>query len=212
MAAHPENLSAFSPLLSRRGALKTGAAGMAWLFGLGHITPAIAGELNQLAGDQPMTGLRLAGILRDERTRWNALLAQIPAARMEEPGVEGTWSAKDLVAHLTWYERRVVESARQIMQTGTFTRPDREGLSMDEWNDRLAAESRTRPLGEVLAEADEVFRQLLEVVEASPQDILNDPRRLGLPEDLVPWMAVANNSYAHYREHEPALRAWLARL
>jgi hypothetical protein len=24
-------------------------------------------------------------------------------------------------------------------------------------------------------------------------------------------MRVANNSYAHYREHEPALRAWLAR-
>jgi len=207
MARHPDHSAAFS----RRDALKSGAAGMAWLFGLGHITPAIASELNRLAGDQPMTGARLAGILQDERTRWNALLAQIPAARMEEPGVEGDWSVKELVAHLTWYEQRVVESAAQVMQTGTFTRPDREGLTMDEWNDRLAARSHTRPLGEVLSEANQVFAQLLAVVAACPEDILNDPRRLGFPEDFVPWMAIANNSYAHYQEHEPALRAWIAR-
>jgi hypothetical protein len=208
MAQHPEHPTT----LSRRDALKSGAAGMAWLLGLGHISPAIAGELTRLAGDRPMTGARLASILQDERTRWNALLAQIPANRMEEPGVEGDWSVKELVAHLTWFERRVVESAGQILQTGTFTRPDRNGMTLDEWNAHLAAESRTRPLGEVLAEANQVFDQLLAVVSACPEDILNDPRRLGLPEDFVPWMGVANNSYAHYREHEPALHAWLAQM
>ena len=208
MARHSDQ----PPTFSRRGALKTGAAGIAWLVGLGHITPAIASDLTRLAGDQPMTGARLARILQDERTHWNALLAQIPTDHMEEPGVEGVWSVKELVAHLTWFEGRVVESARQVLHTGTFTRPDRDGLSLDEWNVRLADVSRTRPLVEVLAEADAVFGQLLQVVAACPQDLLNDPSRLGLPEDFVPWMAIANNSYAHYREHEPALRAWLARM
>jgi hypothetical protein len=197
--------------LSRRAALKAGAAGLAALLSLSHITPALAEELARLAQDKPMTGARLAEILRAERAQWNALLAQVGLDRMEIPGVEGEWSVKELVAHLTWYEQAVVEGSQQVLSTGTFTRRRPAGVSLDEQNARIAAESRARPASAVLAEADEVFGQLLAVVEACPQDILNDPRRLGLPEDMVPWMGVANNSYAHYREHEPALRAWLAR-
>ncbi len=200
-----------SGALSRRAALKAGAAGFAALLTLGHITPALADELARLAHDQPMTGARLASILQTERTQWNALLAQVGPDRMEVPGVEGEWSVKELVAHLTWYERAVVEGARQIAGTGTFTRRRPAGMGIDEMNAQIAAESRARPASEVLAEADEVFGQLLAVVAACPEDILNDPRRLGLPEDLVPWMGVANNSYAHYRLHEQALRAWLDR-
>lgn len=195
--------------LSRRAALKVGAASMTLLLTLGHTTPALAAELARLAGDAPMTGARLAGILRDERARWNALLAQVSQDRMEEPGVEGEWSVKELVAHLTWYERAVVEGARQVFGTGTFTRQRPEGLSMDENNARIAAESRPRPVAEVLAEADDVFGQLLALVSMCPDDILNDPRLLGLPDDLVPWMGIANNSYSHYRQHEQAIREWL---
>ena len=44
-----------------------------------------------------------------------------------------------------------------------------------------------------------------------PAFILNDPRRLGLPGDVVPWMLVANNTYAHSRQHEPAIQTWLDR-
>jgi hypothetical protein len=202
-------------ILSRRAALKAGAAGIAALFTLSHTTPALAAELACLAGDDPMTGLRLAGILRTERVRWNALLAQVGADRMEVPGVEGEWSGKQLVAHLTWYEQGIVDGARQVAATGTFTRPrDRgplAGLTLDERNDRIAAESRDRPLADVLAEADRTFEQLVRLIEAVPQDVLNDPHLLGLPDDLVPWMGVANNSYSHYRQHEGSLRAWLDR-
>jgi DinB family protein len=198
--------------LSRRAALRAGAAaGFAALLTLGHITPALADELARLAHGQPMTAARLSDILRAERAQWNELLAQVGLDRMEIPGVEGEWSVKDLVAHLTWYERAIVEGAQQVLRTGIFTRRRPAGVGIDEMNARIAAESRARPAGEVLAEADAVFDQLLAVVAACPEDVLNDPRRLGLPDDMVPWMGVANNSYAHYRQHEQALRTWLDR-
>lgn len=206
MASHSQQT------VSRRGALKAGAAaGLATLLTLGHFTPALAEELMQLAGDRPMTGPRLAGILQVERARWNALLAQVGPERMEIVGVEEDWSVKALVAHLTWYEQAVVEGAQGVLHTGKFTRRRSEGVSLDEQNARIAAESRARTASEVLAGANAVFAELLAIIVACPQDILNDPRRLGLPDDMVPWMGVANNSYAHYRQHEPALRAWLAR-
>jgi DinB superfamily len=197
--------------LTRRGALKAGAAGLAALLTLSHITPALAEELTRLAQHQPMTGAQLASILQAERTRWNTLLAQVGLERMDVPGVEGEWSVKEVVAHLTWYEQSIVEGAQQALRTGTFTRRRPAGVGLDEMNAQIAAASRAQPASDVLAEADAVFGNLLSVVAACPQDILNDPQRLGLPEDMVPWMGVANNSYAHYRQHETALRAWLAR-
>lgn len=198
--------------LSRREALRAGAASFALLLTLGHTTPAIADELVRLARGRPMTGARLAGILRDERTRWNALLAAIPPERMEEPGADGEWSVKQLVAHLTWYEQVVVDAARQLFSTGAFSneRVGLRALPMDERNAVIAAEAQARPLADVLAEADHVFAAMLALVAASPTDILNDASRLGLPDDVAPWMRLANNSYAHYRVHEDTLRAWLA--
>jgi hypothetical protein len=197
--------------LSRRDALKAGAAGFAALLSLSHMTPALADELARLAGSQRMTGARLRSILQAERSRWNALLAQIGSERMDISGVEGEWSVKQIVAHLTWYEQAVVEGAQQALSTGTFTRRRPEGVGLDEMNAQIAEQSRARPAGEVLAEADTVFGQLLALIEVCPEAMLNDPQLLGLPEDMVPWMGVANNSYAHYRKHEPALRAWLER-
>jgi hypothetical protein len=214
----PANTTARVPgTLSRRDALKAGAASMTFLLRLGNIGPELAAELSHLAQEQarqgPMTGARLVGILQTERARWNALLAQVGLDRMEEPGVEGEWSLKELIAHLTWYERAVVAGARQVMSTGTFSRPQSglHALEMDERNARIAAQSRARPVGDVLAEAEQVFSQLVAAIAASPEDLLNDPKRMGLPDDVVPWMLVANNAYAHYREHEQSIRAWLAR-
>lgn len=172
---------------------------------------ALEDELEQLAQDGPMTSARLTGILRTEQARWNALLDQIGMERMDEPGVEGTWSVKEIVAHLTWYERAVVDGARQFMEQGTYTRPadQQPALTIDERNAHIAAENQTRPVRDVLAEAEQVFNQLLAVVEACPDDLLNDPRAVGRPDEIAPWLLIATNSFAHFRHHEPAVRAWL---
>jgi len=201
--------------LSRRNALKAGAAGMAsmagmaWALTLGHGGADLVKELAHLAQGRPMTTARLADILRTERAQWNGLLAQVGPDRMEIPGVEGTWSVKEVVAHLTWYERAIVDGAAQVMNTGTFTRAN-DGLGMDERNARIAAESRARSVDDVLAEADDVFAQLLQVIAACPDDLLNNAKLLGLPDDVPPWMRVANNSYLHYQQHEQSIQAWLA--
>lgn len=212
--APPAVAPAAPGVLSRRAALKAGAAGVAWFLMLRHIGPEQVDALARLAGEGPMTGTKLVGILQTERARWNALLAQAGTARLEEPGVEGEWSAKELIAHLTWYERAVVEGARQVLGSSAYVRPS-EGLyalTMDERNARIAEESRARPVADVLAEAEQVFGQLTTLIAACPQELLNDPQRLGLSDDVVPWMLVAHNSYGHFQQHEPAIRAWLERV
>src|SRR5258708_3513856 len=98
--------------LTRRDPLEAGAAGLAAVLTLSHLTPALAEELTRLAHHQPMTGARLASILQAERTRWNTLLAQVGLERMDVPGVEGEWSVKEVGARRTWYEESIVEGAQ----------------------------------------------------------------------------------------------------
>ena len=46
--------------------------------------------------------------MNSEQEAWEGLLGQIGEDRMEEPGVAGSWSIKDVVAHLTAWRRRTV--------------------------------------------------------------------------------------------------------
>jgi hypothetical protein len=160
---------------------------------------------------EPMTSARLLSIMQMERAEWEALLAQVGEARMTEPGVEGQWSVKDIVAHLTWYDRTVVEGAQTGIRGERFVRTGLRALGTDERNERIAVESHNRPLRDVLADSRQAFDQVLAVVRACPDDVLNDGRLTGLPDDVPPWVLVANNTYKHYREHGRAIRAWLDR-
>src|SRR5205085_9037384 len=140
---------------------------------------------------EPMTSARLLSIMQAERAEWEALLARVEEARMTEPGIEGPWSVKDIVAHLTWYDRTFVEGAQTVMRGEPFVRTGLRALAIDERNERIAADSRNRPLRDVLADSRQVFDQVLAVVRVCPDDVLNDGRRFGLPDDVPPWVLVA---------------------
>ena len=55
-----------------------------------------------------MTKTALLADLQREQEQWEALLAQIGESRMDQGGVAGEWSIKDIVAHLTGWRRRIV--------------------------------------------------------------------------------------------------------
>ena len=46
--------------------------------------------------------------LQEEYQQWEAFLDQIGPARMDQPGVNDDWSMKDIVAHLTGWNRWLV--------------------------------------------------------------------------------------------------------
>lgn len=138
--------------------------------------------------------------LRTSRARWEAALARLDQSQMETPGKAGPWSVKDIIAHLTWFEREMVGllNARALVGSALWNLPQ------DERNAAIYAENRHRPLYQVLAEAPKVYRQMLAGVEGLSDEELNDPKRfINMPEDWVPWEILAQNSYEHYDAHLP---------
>ena len=151
--------------------------------------------------------------LQEEYQQWKALLDQIGPARMDLPGVTGHWSIKDIVAHLTGWRRRTV-ARLQAAQRGEPEPPPYWPAHLqtdDEINAWIYEANYERSVGEVLDESHEVFQQLLTAVEGLPDKVLMDVQHYLPWLEGNPFSAAAIFSHFH-DEHEPDMRAWLARV
>lgn len=145
--------------------------------------------------------------LRAERARWDDLLARVPEDWMREPGVDGPWSLQDIIAHIAWFEREMV----QLLEGHTLrTASSLWELPQDARNAAVFAQNRDRDLDAVLEEAEGLYPQMLALIERLAEEDLHDPARFaGMPADWRPWQILMQNSYEHYAAHAPAVRAWL---
>src|SRR3712207_2339708 len=146
--------------------------------------------------------------IETERGQWRALVEEIGEERMDQPGPMGTWSFKDLAAHLTGWRERTIRRLEAPPGAEPPT-PWPADLNDDDAINRWIYErNRDRPLREVLSEADQSFARLAVAVGALPEADLSTPGRFA-------WMdgrAVADGDFfGHFHEeHEDAVRAWLA--
>jgi len=149
--------------------------------------------------------------LNSEQEAWEGLLDQIGVDRMEEPGVAGSWSIKDVIAHLTAWRRRTVGRLEAVAngQPEPAHEWPADLAEDDDINAWFHARDRDKSVGEVLDESRRVFQQLVSAIEKLPHDALDDPARF-------PWMQGATMTgatlFGHFHdEHEADMRAFLSR-
>jgi len=144
--------------------------------------------------------------VRSERRQWDELVSGIDNERMAESGTIGDWSVKNIICHISWFEREMAE----LLETRTLVGSDLWNLPTDERNDAIFQQYRTQPLEEALSVSRESFDRLVSAIETLAEDELSDPRRYqNMPSDWVPWQIVAQNSYEHYEHHATDIRAWM---
>jgi uncharacterized damage-inducible protein DinB len=147
--------------------------------------------------------------LKEARAEWEALLAQIDEARMNQPGATGKWSVKDVIAHIAWGELEMVPLLREHSLAKSS---ELWNLSEDERNEEVYQQYRDRPLHDIIDEERKAYADMLAAIAGLSDEDLNDPRRFkGMPQDWTPWRIVDGNSSKHYRDHAASLRAWLWR-
>ena len=139
--------------------------------------------------------------LTDAHERWEERLRQFP----KDVELASGMSLKDVIAHITWYEREMVGMLwdRALVGSRLWDLP-----TTDERNAAILQENHPRPWSEVLAEARQVYQQLFEGVQSLTEEELVEPLLFtNMPEDWVPWQVIASNSYKHYLQHLPDLRS-----
>ncbi len=147
--------------------------------------------------------------IRTGRQRLDAALAQVDDDRWTTPELSGQWSIKDLLAHLGWWEDWIVDLYAALLRDEVPYARHLDQKAVDDLNAQALAKYRNQPLAEVRRQEEDAYRNLLAVVEKSPEEDLFDPKRFAWlqGERLAEWFA--NNSYGHYDEHLVDVLRWL---
>ncbi len=144
--------------------------------------------------------------VRSAQERWQAALARVPAERMEEPGVAGEWSVKDIIAHITWFERQMIS----LIEAKVFVGSDLWQLPPHERNDAIFELNRHRSLPQITTEAKLVFGVLVDSLGTLSDEDLADPGEFpGMPAEWVPAEIFDQNTFEHYDAHCEGLLRWL---
>jgi len=143
-------------------------------------------------------------------TDFTALLSSLSEGQITVTGVNGAWSVKDNIAHITAWHNWVSDLLREIkggekQQYGV----DWSDEAVDEVNERVYQENKSLPLAEVLAQFRTSYQQLLGTVQAMSLEELNIS--MPVPSKALAWQLIAGNTYEHYQEHATIIRDWLAR-
>lgn len=153
--------------------------------------------------DEPIRKSQFLERIRHSRTAWEAALAPLDAAQWTQARPPGQWSVKDMVAHITWHEREMINvlQARALVGSALWELP------LDPRNQIIFEDNQNRPLAEVQSEAQAVFQSLWQWLETLSEEELHDPGRFpGMPPDWKPWELLASNTYEHYDAHRAQLQ------
>jgi hypothetical protein len=141
--------------------------------------------------------------IQSDRARLDALVGGLDDAEIVEPALEQGWSVRDVLAHISAWERLCADWLRAAARDETPERP--EVRQVDEFNAATFAANRHRPLADVRAESAASYAAILAAVEATSEAELASDARFGWPG----WQLASANSDEHYREHSAQIEAWL---
>ena len=134
---------------------------------------------------------------------WEELVSGVPRGEMERPGFYGERTLKDVIAHISWYERQMVG----ILEARRFEGSPLWENSLEERNAVIHEENKDRDLEDVLSDARRIHGRLLDLLEELSDDDLNDAAAFpGMPPEWAPWDVIASNTYERYEGHAESVR------
>jgi hypothetical protein len=135
------------------------------------------------------------------------ICAGLSEAGMIVPSVEGEWSIKDILCHISAWEKYLLDRLGMVMTGQPPNYP-----SMKSWDDvhrfnaQVYMENKDRPVNSVIIEFRSLYQGVMTVLEALREDQLTQPYSYDFPDDnLTLLRLIRGNTCEHYREHRVAI-------
>ena len=161
--------------------------------------------------NEQLSKKKILELIESEQEALEKTLEGLSPQQMTQPGVESDWSVKDILAHITDWERRMVGWVEESLRGEVPERPA-PGMTwedLDRLNEQTYLANKDRPLDEVLADFHSSYQQALTTVEALTEEDLIDPQRFEWRDGDPMWHMVAANTWWHYKEHHETINNWL---
>jgi len=146
--------------------------------------------------------------INDSYTKFKAQLAPLSEEQLTTPGVNGTWSIKDNIAHLsTW--QKVLLARLLAIRDHTHYEDTTAGLDVDTGNEQFYQQNKTRSLSDVLAELDDSHQQIVQTLGSMTDEQINKPQDWLGGQPVLGY--ITGDTVEHYEEHGQIIQTWLDR-
>jgi hypothetical protein len=150
-----------------------------------------------------MTKTEFIQTLQEARRLWEERLKGIDLSGAPEHHVPGQMTLRDILYHVAWYEREMVEVLQQRALIGSPW----WNLPLDERNVYIMEEGHSVSMLEAYHLERQVFSALLALLQTLRDEELEEARFFReMPPDWKPWQVIASNTYEHYPQHIPDIK------
>ena len=162
--------------------------------------------------DIPADKIQLLEWITASRAMLNAVIAPLSDAQMVAPGAEGALSIKDLLVHVSWWERRTLRALEYAARGETPPKLAAEGegeAGVNRVNAQTFQTNRDRSLADVRAEYARSGRDLLAALDGYSEADLFDEEGFTKVLEFPTLYLIAGDTYLHYPDHVASIRRWL---
>lgn len=162
---------------------------------------------------EPRTINAVLDRVQASRADFDAAVARLTEEQFTAPGAGGDWSAKDVLAHVAAWEQGIAALLQhQPRGAAMGIEGDASTMDIDTINRHVYELHRERPASDVLAMAREAHERVVAVISTlddadlqKPYKDFSDQQDSNPDEPII--NAIAGDTYEHYEEHLPAIRA-----
>jgi hypothetical protein len=133
-----------------------------------------------------------------EREPWDLRLKGIDFSSTAESSTTEKMNLRDLLYHVAWYEREMVE----VLQLRALVGSPWWELSTDERNALILAEGQAVSALDAYLQEQKIYSELLALLNGLRDEELEDANFFrDMPSEWKPWEMIASNTYEHYPQH-----------
>ena len=135
--------------------------------------------------------------MKTERDRWDKLIQEIIDRGFENEIIKNSWTLKDVICHIYWYEKELVKALEQrTLKTIPFW-----NQSIKTRNQIIYKQTKKVNLREALDTSVVVFHDLVQQIEKLLDTDLKS-RSFFKDSKKTVYRLVEGNSTGHYSEHD----------
>jgi uncharacterized protein (TIGR03083 family) len=147
----------------------------------------------------PASKQQLLALVRSAWSTLDAGIAPLSDEQLSRPGVAGNWSVKDILAHVTWWQLRMLLKLNNEGEAFALPGEDHE-TTIQRINDEVYREHRDQSPAEIKAAFYASFQRVMQGLSGYAEEFL-----LAHVEDI------AADTWDHYAEHAASIRDWVNR-
>ena len=152
----------------------------------------------------------LINIINTEWTSLVKLINEFTDSQKIVPGIVDDWSIKDLMAHITAWEKLAMDRINTTITGSPLKYPVISGEQfVDEFNRQVYETNRNVPLDEVQSDFLNTHERFMDQIISLDNQLLSDKLPFDWAGNLTVQLVISSNTHWHYVEHVESIEKWL---